>query len=169
MRGFFAWWAGLWGDFGHRFSRRWLSSHFWVHRAGRSLQTDRLECQMAPKRKGSERLGDVGCTASAEDADNEVSQGRHDTWAGTSSDLRSVFVKGHVADPMEFVFNAPMHAVEFEYPLGRSLVRREAGDPVHRFGGLPILADMGYVTADAKDLAHIGKSQVAVELFAGPY
>lgn len=83
--------------------------------------------------------------------------------------MRTIFVKGHVAYPMKSVFNTPLATIEFEYPLGGSLIRRETRDAVHRFTGLSILAEMGYVPTNAEDLTHIRKLQVVVELFADPY
>lgn len=138
---------------------------FW----GPCLKPNELECKMGFEPQRPERFCNVGRTTSAKDADDQVSQGRHYPWTIAGSDLGAVFVEGHVADPMDFVFNAPMAAVEFEYLLGGSLIRRAAGDSIHRFGGHLVLPEMSYLPADAKDLAHIRKLPVVVEFFADPY
>lgn len=70
---------------------------------------------------------------------------------------------------MESVFDAPLAAVEFQYPLGGSLCGGQAGDAIDRFGGFLVLAKVRYVAADAKDLTHIREFQEVVQLFTGPY
>lgn len=76
---------------------------------------------MGLERKGPERLGDVGRTTFAQDADDEIPQGGHHSWTGAGSDLRAVFVEGHIADPVESVFDAPLASIECEDSLGGSL------------------------------------------------
>ena len=70
---------------------------------------------------------------------------------------------------MESVFDAPLAAVEFQYPLGGSLCWGQAGDAIDRFRGFLVLAKVRYVAADAKDLTHIREFQEVVQLFTGPY
>jgi hypothetical protein len=95
--------------------------------------------------------------------------GCHHSGASAGSDLRTVYVECHIADPMESVFDAPLAAVEFQYPLGGGLCGGQAGDTIDRFGGFLVFPEMRDVAADAKDLTHIREFQVVVQLFAGPY
>lgn len=123
---------------------------------------------MDVERKPPERFGDVGCTASAENADGEIPQRRHHSGAIAGSDLGAVFVEGYVADPMESVFDTPLASVEPEDSLGGSLRRGEAGNTIDCLGGFLVFPEMSHGPPYAKDLAHVRELQVIVQLFAGP-
>jgi hypothetical protein len=103
---------------GQKYTRRWR----FCHRLGLNevrfvLQTNQLEGKMGLKREPANSFGDIGGATSSEYRDDEISQCGHDTWRRPGSYLRAVFVKGLVAYPVEAVFNAPVHAIEFKDTL----------------------------------------------------
>src|SRR5258707_4534107 len=54
-------------------------------------------------------FGDIGAAGEAEGADGQVSQGCHDPWPGSGSDLRLVFLVKGVAEPVQR-FDGPLPA-----------------------------------------------------------
>ena len=80
----------------------------------------------------------------------------------------AVFVEGHIADPMEPVFNRPMVSAQGEQALGIGLLGFQAGEAINGFGA-ELLGDLiGGVPADREDLTHMGKGDVIVQIGAGP-
>lgn len=60
----------------------------------------------------AESGGDVAGAGHAEQRDGQVAHRGHDLGASAFADLRAVFIKGDVADPVEAVFNRPVAAAE---------------------------------------------------------
>ena len=58
--------------------------------------------------------GDVGGAHRAQEAKGCVAQRRHNLGDGPGAHLRAILVKGHVADPVGTVLDAPMVAQEME-------------------------------------------------------
>ena len=77
-----------------------------------------LRTRWVLKEKPSECLGDIGGSASTQYRDSKISQGGHHAWSVSGADLRAVFAKGFVSQPVQAVFNSPMHAVDCKQVLG---------------------------------------------------
>src|SRR5262249_35688132 len=66
--------------------------------------------------QGSLRLGretaagcrHVGVACPTHEPSDSVAQCRHDLWDMATPDLRAIFIKGHIPDPMGAVLNRPM-------------------------------------------------------------
>jgi hypothetical protein len=69
---------------------------------------------------------------------------------------------------VEAVFNAPMHAVEFQYTLRRGFVRCQAGDSICCFTGIFVRFQMSHFTTDTKDLSYVGEVYIVVNFFTDP-
>jgi len=82
------------------------------------LQTNQLKDEMGLEREPAECLGDIGGSASTQYRDSKVSQGGHHAWSVSGADLGAVFAKGFVSQPVQTVFNSPMHAVDCKQVLG---------------------------------------------------
>ncbi len=97
------------------------------------MQAYESQCMGVGASALAEREGEVSGTSDAEQRDRQVAERGHDLSASASADSRTVFIEGHIADPVETVFNGPMAAAQGEEALGRSFFG-EAGDDVNGFG-----------------------------------
>lgn len=62
-------------------------------------------------RKSQRRLrGNVARTVEPQQAYGRVAQCRHDLWQAFDADLRTAFIKGHIAHPVQLILNPPMPA-----------------------------------------------------------
>lgn len=73
------------------------------------------------------RLCDIFLVRKAQDTDYQISQCSHNAGSCFSANTTAVFLKGHIADIMQFVFNTPMSSVEIEQSLRGCFVRRKTG------------------------------------------
>ena len=106
---------------------------------------------------------DVVKSQESDDSDCEIAQDRHHARAGLSADLGTIFVVGHIADPMASIFDAPMVPNQGHQSLGGRLARRKAGHDVGR-----LMTDLTgrYHLGDSLDLGHltaVGEEHVIVE------
>jgi len=60
--------------------------------------------------------GDVGAPGETQQRDGEVAEGGHDVRPRAGAHLRAIFVEGHVADPVEAIFDPPVATVERQQP-----------------------------------------------------
>ena len=116
----------------------------------------------------AERRGDVSGTGDAEQGDSQVAERGHALGAGASADTQTVFIKGHIADPVEAVFNGPMVAAQGEEALGRGFFGWEAGDAVNDFGPEFLRDYLRGIALDGEDLRGTGKVRISGQFRAGP-
>ncbi len=68
----------------------------------------------------------------ADQTDHQVTEGGHDSGAGSGLDLGSVLTERDVADPVDFVLDGPVPPGVGGQMFRGGLLRAEAGDPEHR-------------------------------------
>ena len=101
----------------------------------------------------SKRIGDVGPTVLAEQAENRVAQGGEGMCGVSRMGLSSIFAHGTVPDTMDAVLNGPMATPELLETGGAHIGEAQAGDPIGGLGAdLFCLEDNALVLA-AHDLA----------------
>lgn len=123
---------------------------------------------MGVSRQGAQCRRDIGSAGQAQEVDDEVSQTGEHLGSMAFSDAAVVLVKGHIADPVQTVFDGPVAPGEVEKLVGRGAVRSSAGDPADDLpAGLAGRERIGDAF-DLEDLLAVGEVQVAVELGAGP-
>ncbi len=100
-------------------------------------------------------------------ADDEVSHSGEHLRAVAFAHLRSVFVEGGIAHPMEAILNTPMATVEYQQLAGSGLLRAQVGDDTHPFGALLAGFHVGNVPLDLTGLADVGEIEVVVQRGGG--
>lgn len=131
-------------------------------------QADEFQGTTSVEGKAADGFGDIFAATNTKYVDDKVVKGSHDPWGLSGTYLRAVFVKSNVADPMEFVLNAPMVAIQSKEALGCSQVRKKTGDAVDCFVCFASAFDMVGVALDAEDLTYIREIQVLIEAVADP-
>jgi len=116
----------------------------------------------------AESGGDVAGAAHAEQRDGQVAHRGRDLGAHPLADLRAVFIKGDVADPVEAVFNRPVAAAQTEQASRIGSLGREAGNPIDRFRAGFLADEFEGVALEAEDLGPMGKLEIASQFGAGP-
>lgn len=108
-----------------------------------------------------------GCPGAADQgtqqADGEVAQARQYFRTVAAAHLGTVFIKSHIAHPVQAVLDAPMAAIEFQQAAGRSGGRfhvRQAIRLLDTFAPSPGAEDP---PLDQEGLADMRKVQVAIE------
>ena len=81
-------------------------------------QADEFQGTTSVEGKAADGLGDIFAATNTKYVDDKVVKGSHDPWVCPGPDLRAVFVKSNVSDPMEFVLDAPMVAIRVEGGVG---------------------------------------------------
>lgn len=102
------------------------------------------------------------------DSDREIAQDCHHAGAGSSADLRAIFVERYIADPVASILDAPMVSDQFHQRLGRRFLRREAGHDVGRLGSDLTGPDDRGASLDLGHLSAVGEKHVVVELGRDP-
>ena len=103
------------------------------------------ECGLGTTGVGAQRGGDVGVAGPPQGGDGRAPQRRHHLWAGPGAHLAAVLVERHVADPVEFVLDAPVPPPQRQESGRVRLVRGQAGDRVAPFdGGLALAGDLAF-------------------------
>lgn len=72
-------------------------------------------------------LCNICLVGKAQDTDCQISQCSHNAGSCFSTNTTAVFIKGHITDIMQFIFNAPMSSVEIEQPLRGRFLRGKTG------------------------------------------
>src|SRR4030095_1771680 len=110
----------------------------------------------------AQRGGDVDRSGAAEDADDQVAEGRHDAGAAAGAQLRGVLAEGGVADVMQRL-DRPVSPDEVGQPGGAGQLEGEAGDGVHGLGrALPgMVGKAAALAGDLDDLGGVGEAEVA--------
>ena len=84
------------------------------------------------------------------------------------ADGRAVFIKGHIPDIVEAVFDRPLAATQAEESGGVRSWWGQAGEAIDGFGACFLGDDFGSDPLDAEDLSGIGKGEVSRQFGAGP-
>jgi hypothetical protein len=116
----------------------------------------------------AQRRRNVGGAGATQDPDGEIAQRRHGMGGGAPAQARAVFIEGHIADPMQAIFNAPMAPIEIEKACGVGLGGGEAGQPVDHLVAEQCVIGAPPPPLDAKDLPAVGELHVVVERRTGP-
>lgn len=74
--------------------------------------------------------GFVGAAGPIGQAGREVAAGCKETRGLAGADTTSIFAKGHIPNPMQAVFDAPVASDQAEQAIGVGLLSAEAGDAV---------------------------------------
>lgn len=82
--------------------------------------------------------------------------------------LGSVFIKGHIANPVKTIFNAPVVTAGVEQACRVGAFGFETGDSVDGFGGEFVAGEVRRFTANRADLLGVRKIQVSLQFGAGP-
>ena len=100
--------------------------------------------------------------------DRKIAHGGHHLSTLAAPYPAAVFIEGHIANPMQTVFDGPVAATQPQQPLRISDCAGEAGDTIHRFRA-SFLADhvRGFPLQD-EDLGSMRKMNITVEFLTGP-
>ncbi len=121
-------------------------------------------CRIKP-----ERLGDIIAVSQTQQTDCKIPQGGHDTRRGFCADLTPVFIKRHVAHPMQAIFYAPVPAIEREKPLWRCLCFVEAGDAANYLSAPMTAVELRGDSFNAYDLFLVGEVEIIDQFRGTPY
>ena len=80
----------------------------------------------------------------------------------------AVFVKSHIANPVETVFNGPVVAAQSKHTFRICVFGFQTGDTINRFGTEFLGHDFCGLAMDSKDLGGVRKIQIIVEFSTGP-
>src|SRR5262249_55717055 len=84
------------------------------------FSTNKDQCQVRLSCKAAARGRHVGVACPSQQPNRGITKCCHPLGNIPTADLRTIFIEGHIADPMRLVFNLPMAAYECEQPLGCS-------------------------------------------------
>ena len=74
----------------------------------------------------TESIRDVRRSGATKQSDGQVAQGSHGLGSGSFTNLRAIFVEGHIPYPVQAVLDSPVASVESEKPVGRPRRRTQA-------------------------------------------
>lgn len=131
------------------------------------LESEEIQGQAGTGGEVAQGAGDVGGPTQAQQADDEIAQAGHDAGAVAGADLRAIFIKGDIADPVGAVFDTPVAAVELEQLLGGCLVWGLTGQAEDLLDAAFSTFLLGDVAFDAKDLADVGEVEIGVQCGGG--
>src|SRR5215510_9716894 len=97
------------------------------------FNTNEGQGQVRLGREAAARGCNVGVACPSQQSNRGIEQCCHHLGNVPAANLRTVFIEGHIADPMRLVLNLPMAAYEVEQPLGCSPLRVQTGDPIDYF------------------------------------
>lgn len=140
-----------------------LTQIAWKH-----LETDKAQSQTRFGGELAKGLGNRVNPGKMKEADNKISKRSHHSGSVSCSDARGVLLEGEVSDVVQPVLNAPVIAVQGEYPGRVGLAGIQGGQAVGDFFGSLVVFEMANFAADRKNLLDVGKIDVAVKLCAGP-
>lgn len=99
-------------------------------------------------------------------ADGDVAETAHNTRTTAGTHLGFVLAIRHITNVMALVLDMPMSTDQGEQPLGRGLLRVEAGDTVGGFLSYFARLDVDGLAMDAKDLDGVGEVEVSLQFRA---
>ena len=132
------------------------------------LQTDQPESFFDVAGEMPQLAGDIRGPSQAQQSDDQVAQGGHHLSRSALADSAAVLVEGHVADPVQPVFDAPVPAVELQKLRGRRDVGRHARDAVGDLATLLRPVQVADDPFDAEDLPDVWEIDVAVQILTRP-
>lgn len=80
----------------------------------------------------------------------------------------AIFVKGHISNPVEPIFNRPVLPIENQQAGRVRFLWTPTGNPVDRLGAEFCGDDLGDIALDTEDLSGVREIEVIVQLGAGP-
>src|SRR6266511_1712261 len=101
--------------------------------------------------------GDIVVPAQPQQADRQVSQGRHHLGAVPRADLRAVLVEAHIAHPVRPVLDLPLAAGQHPQPGGAGPGSVQTGDGLGDLGARVATGKVGGVALDDQHLLGVGE------------
>ena len=115
-----------------------------------------------------EGCGDVPGPGKAEKANGKVPQPGHCLGGRPLTDTAVIFIKGHVAHPVDAVFDRPVAPVQFQKLPGGCLALGEACDANRNVAILFPTVQASHDTFHPEDLMGVGEVDVVFQLFTRP-